>query len=143
MADTQRGSFPGKLCNDCGGIEATFKHWGDLVPEGVVGFFCMFCWNERIAVVDRGDPPKPLGVKPPGEPKEFADKAIKVTTQSGSVYELSAPGTEGERNVFCNARDIGFDRCKILSLSLGKDLWFKSFDGESLLWATSRVVLIE
>jgi len=143
MADTQRGNFSEKLCSDCGETEAVFRHTGRLVPKGTIGFFCMYCWNERMVVVDRGDPPKPLGVKPPGEPKEFADRTIKVTTQNGSVYEFSTPGKKGERNVFCGARDIGFDCCKILSLSLGKDLWLKSFDGENLLWATSRVVLIE
>lgn len=143
MADTQRGGLSGILCSDCGEAEAVFRHWGDLVPEGKVGCFCFFCWNERMAVVNRGDSPKPLGVKPPGEPKELADKAIKVTTQSGSIYELSAPSTEGERKIFCSTRNLGFDNCRILSLILGKDLWLRSSDGENLLWATTRVVLIE
>lgn len=143
MADTQRGGLSGKLCSDCGEIEAAFRHWGDLVPKGKIGFFCMYCWNERREAASRGESPKPLGVKPLKVPKEFIDKAIKVTTQSGSVYEFGTPNETGERSVFCNARKLKFNSCRIFSLAYSKDLWLQSADGKSLLWATTPVVLIE
>lgn len=144
MADTTRGSFT-EPCSDCGEIGSFIRHTGRLVPEGTVGYFCPFCWEQRTIVGDKGEPPKPLGVKPPGVPKEFTDKAVKVITQSGSVYQLGVPNEQGDRTVFCDTREIGFNICKILFLSIGRDLWLKSSDRTNpvpYFWSTTRVVLI-
>ncbi|MFA5714486.1 MAG: hypothetical protein WC998_01935 [Candidatus Paceibacterota bacterium] len=146
MADTQRGDFPNTPCSDCGELGTTFQHTGRLVPEGEKGNFCLFCWKQRMLIVDRKESPKPLGIKPPGVPKEFSDKTIKATTQTGSIYEFGTPNKKGERTVFCSTRDLGFAYCRILSLIVGEDLWLKSADGETSVphfWVTTRVVSIE
>lgn len=64
MADTMRGDFPKVICSDCGVEGCVFKHWGPLVPSGVVGSFCWDCWDDRRATVhDKNEEPKPLGYK--------------------------------------------------------------------------------
>jgi len=146
MADTVRGDFPDEICSDCGEQGCAFRHWGRLVPEGKVGHFCAFCWNERMDSSERGEPPKPLGVKPPGVPEEFLDKAVRVTTKSGSVYTISKPIKEKERLISCSSRKLEFTRGRVLCLRVGKTLWIKprdSKDPELHLWATSLVVSIE
>lgn len=142
MADTIKGIFPGKACSDCGEGEPLFLHDGRFVPEGKTGYFCIFCWDQRMSAEERGEPPKPLGVKPPGVPKEFENKAIKVFTRTGSVYMFGAPNEQGDRTVFCSTRNIGFDRCKILCLINGREMWLRSSDGKEI-WSTSRIMSIE
>jgi len=143
MADTKRGSFPDKNCSDCGEKGSAFKHWGPLLPPGVrEAYFCIFCFSERSK---RGkEPPRPLGVEPPGVPKEFLAKAIEVTTKSGSVYWLSAP-IEGEvRKISCFTKTLDFAKGRVLCLRLGRSLWIKPRDSEDPdLWATSPVVSIK
>lgn len=146
MVDTERGNFPDTPCSDCGETGTAFRHWGTLVPEGTTGNFCMFCWDQRHEAEKRGEPPKPLGVKPPGVPKEFDDRAIKVTTQSGSIYEFSKPNEKKERTVSCAAKNMGFSTCRILCLIIGESLWIKPLNGKDPglhLWTTSSVVSIE
>lgn len=144
MADTSRGSFM-EPCSDCGEIGSFIRHTGSLVPEGEVGYFCPFCWEQRLTAGDRGKLPEPLGIKPPGIPKEFANKALTVMTRTGSVYKLGVPNERGERSIFCETRNVGFDTCKVLSLSIGKDLWIRSSDISNpvpCFWSTTQVVSI-
>lgn len=142
MADTVRGHFPDVNCSDCGEKGTIIRHWGSLVPEESVGNFCYHCWNMRIKANERGEAPKPLGVKPTGVPKEFANKIIRVTTESGSVYVLGSPDDKGGRSVFCANRDMDFNNCRVLCLAVGESLWLKSFDDE-FFWVTSHVVSIQ
>jgi hypothetical protein len=40
MSHTLRSSFPDRYCADCGKLGGCYiKHWGSLVPEGVVAYF--------------------------------------------------------------------------------------------------------
>ena len=63
MADTIRGDSPKTKCSDCGEKGTVFRHWGPLVPSGVVGDFCIECWGTRQDhYLDHGIP-KPIGEK--------------------------------------------------------------------------------
>lgn len=107
-------------------------------------YFCVFCYNERSNRSDRGEPPRPLGVEPPGVPEEFLNEAIKITTKSGSVYTLSAPMKENVRLISRATKTLDFTKGRVICLRLGRSLWMKPRDGEdSELWATSPVVSIE
>lgn len=144
MPDTARGNFKDEKCSDCGEIGCAFQHWGDLVPAGEFGSFCVFCWQERIEDRDRGKTPKPLGVQPPGIPQEFLGGKIRVFTKSGSVYELVPTGIDNERVVSCDRRKLHFSVARAMRLEVGKSLWLKPRDGGvSDLWYTSPVVRIE
>jgi len=86
----------------------------------------------------------PLGVEPPGIPKEFLDKKIEVTTRSGSVYILGLSEKAEERNVSCEQRKPGFSRARVICLAVGRSLFLKPRDDESLsLLRTSAVVSIK
>lgn len=144
--DTIRGNFEGLICSDCGEKGCEFQHWGDLVPKGETGKFCAFCWNERNEAYDQGELPKPLGVKPPGLPKEFLGKPLMVTTSSGAVYMLGLGGNEQnppEVIVCCEVKALHFVRAKVMRLELGKEFWLLMYDEEGGLWRESPVVSIE
>jgi len=144
MADSERGDFKDEKCSDCGETGCTFKHWGGLVPAGQSGYFCGFCWDERIEVYGRGEKTKPLGVKPPGIPKEFLDKKIKAITESGSIYELDQTDRDDERTVSCDRRKLRFTRARVICLRVGESLFLRPRDGSNFdLWWTSPVVSIE
>ena len=62
MADSERGDFGDTACSDCGEKgEVCVKHWGPLVPEGVIGYFDQRCLNARNEDSIAGRPPRPLG----------------------------------------------------------------------------------
>ena len=64
MADTVRADFDNTPCSDCGTTkqgEVTFKHWGQLVPEGTTGHFCFICLEARRTENQAGFTPRPLG----------------------------------------------------------------------------------
>ncbi|HXK31977.1 MAG TPA: hypothetical protein VJ378_00675 [Candidatus Paceibacterota bacterium] len=144
MADTQRGGLEDVNCSDCGEKGCVFKHWGDLVPEGKIGYFCWFCWKVRDEASGRGGTPKPLGVQPPGIPEEFLDKKVKVTTESGSIYELDLTDNKQERIVSCNRRKLHFSRTRVICLTIGNSLFLRPRDGSIAdLWWTSPVISIE
>ena len=144
MADTLRGDFQDKKCSDCGEMGCCFQHWGPLVPNGKTGSFCGFCWTERINANDRGENPKPLGAQPPGIPEEFLNKKIRLTTKSGSIYELDLTEVNSERTISCDRRKLHFTRARVICLAIGKSLFLKPRDGrDSDLWWTSSVVSIE
>lgn len=146
MHDTEIGNFPDEICSDCGEKGVIFKHSGPLVPQGQTGFFCAFCWLKRQERKERGEPQLPLGVKPPGVPKEFSQKAIKVTTQSGSVYNFSTPDKEGARTVSCSQRQLPFSKCRIICLISNEDMYLRpldSSDPDVYGWDTTPVVSIE
>lgn len=136
MADTERGNFLGQKCSDCGEEGCVIKHWGPLVPEGKIGFFCPFCFFQRSKLTE----PVPLGVKPPGIPKEFLNKDIKVTTESSSVYKLGLCSNEDERIVSCKQKELHFSRARVICLVVGRSLFLKPRDCEDVgLWQTSTV----
>ncbi len=152
MADTERADFADAICSDCGVKGCDIKHWGKLVPPGVVVFLCEFCWQQRMEASGRGEAPKPLGIKPPGVPKEFWGKSIEVTTQSVSVYKLEWLGDErvwtisrkrkkeGEKPL----RELPFDKAEVLCLAVGQYLWLRYPDGDGYdLLRTTAVVSIE
>lgn len=141
IADTIRGSFPEKICSDCGKKGCMFSHWGPLVPKGESGSFCWFCWSLRQTVNRR----KPLGIKPPGEAKELQKTSLKITTENGSVYRLTEPNKENLRKIYCDNRDLDFTLCKILLLKKGESfcVWQYNAENRSDAWQTSPVIKIE
>lgn len=154
MPDTGRYNYADKPCADCGEMGATFKHWGDLLPEGLGGditravYFCTFCWNERQDARDRGEKPKPLGVKPPGVLEVFANESIEVRTSSGSIYTFSKPDEKGKRTVSgINTEEvIDFTRCKIICALPEKRLWLRPLDSKDPdlhMWVDTPVISIE
>ena len=63
MPDTSRGDYPEIPCSDCGAVgEVCFRHWGPLVPKGVVGSFDLECWRARMDDYNHGRSIRPLGV---------------------------------------------------------------------------------
>jgi hypothetical protein len=139
MADTIRGNFPDEICSDCGKKGVIFHHWGSRVPEGTTAKLCVYCWDRRAHNEFNGEKPKPLGVKPPGEPEEFKKRALLVETRSGSIYNLGVPNEAGERTVSCNLRKPWFSTCEILLLKIGENMWLRK-DNE--FWETTRVISI-
>ena len=141
MRDTIRGSFPEKICSDCGKRGCWFLHRGPLVPKGESGYFCWFCWLLR-QTFNRG---KPLGRKPPGEAKEFKNSYLKITTRNGSVYRLEKPNEEGLRRISCNTRKLDFSLCEILLLEMGESfcVWNYNIENYAKGWSTSPIVKIE
>lgn len=135
MADTILGWMPDKKCDDCGELGISYRHWGDLAPAGPEGsekpviFLCKFCWGQRYERRERGEKiPLAAGVKPPGVPEEFLNKAIRIKTESGSIYEFSVPDKEGVRTVSNVARQINYTKCKILFAALKKNMWIRVVD---------------
>ncbi len=52
------------LCSDCGNqAKVMFRHWGALVPSGVVGIFCPECWVDRQVHFAHFNVSEPLGTK--------------------------------------------------------------------------------
>ena len=141
IADTIKGSFPEKICSDCGKKGCLFIHWGPLVPSGESGTFCPLCMSFRQSVNMK----KPLGVKPPGEAEEFKNSSLKIETENGSIYRLMEPNKEGLRKIYCDNRELGFVLCKILLLKIGKSLcvWQYNIENRSNVWQTSRVTKTE
>ncbi|MCK9446910.1 hypothetical protein M0Q50_08690 [bacterium] len=139
MADTTRGDFPDIYCSDCKKRGTTFRHNGRLVPEGEIADLCFFCWQMRATNYANGKKAEPLGIKPPGEPKEFEKKAFTVKTQSGSIYKFGIPNETGERTISHNVKNLKFDNCEILLLKTGEDMWLRQ---EDKFWQTTRVVSI-
>jgi len=144
LADTRRGDFPKEKCDDCGRPGCCFQHWGSLVPNGESGNFCIFCWEER----QRRRGGTPLGIKPPGVPEQFLDKAITVTTKSGSIYKFGLPNEKGLRSISYNKAELGFERCDIICLVIGRPFFLRPHDfGENCspfhARISSPVVLIE
>lgn len=60
MADTLRADFPDQSCSDCGENKVIFKHWGELTPDGVTGYFCPKCLEQRKTEKSQGLKPKAL-----------------------------------------------------------------------------------
>lgn len=147
MVDTLRGDFPEKKCSDCGILGCDFKHWGSMVPKGKEGYFCWFCWNERVDGKTKTKTVKPLGAKPPGVSEEFLNKAITVITETGSVYKFGLPDKKGMRTVSHNEEELEFERCDILCLIVGRRIYFRPHDfrkGHPYFntWVSSPVVSI-
>jgi len=145
MPDTERADFADEICNDCGIKGCAICHWGDLVPPERIGHFCEFCWSQRVEAGKKGEPPKHLGVKPPGIPEEFSNKAIVVTTESGSVYEMSRTDDGNNvRNIYCARRTLPFSKAEVLCLAVGAGIWLRYPDGDTYeLFYTTPVVSIE
>ena len=65
MPDTLRKDFPNVRCSDCGKIGEVFlKHWGPLVPPGIVGFFDEECFKARRDDYLANRPVRPLHTMP-------------------------------------------------------------------------------
>ena len=147
MVDTVLGAFADKACSDCGEKGCVVVHNGPLVPKGKIGHFCAFCWQERNKCFEKGETQKPLGVKPPGVPKEFLNTPIKAVTKTGSIYEFGKPNKRGERTVSCITKTFEFTTCRIICLRVGRELYFKALDSpdpdDLYGWITSPVVSIE
>ncbi len=146
MVDTIQGDFADKNCSDCGEKGCIFEHWGNLVPKEKTGFFCGFCWQERNNCFERGEAPKPLGVKLPGVPEEFSDMPIRASTKNGSIYKFSKPNEKGERKVSCATKTLDFTSCKIICLRVGREIFFRALDSSDPdlhAWITSPVVSIK
>lgn len=47
MGDTVLGGFSEVHCDDCGKKGCMYKHWGPLVPPGMVLTVCLECWHNR------------------------------------------------------------------------------------------------
>ena len=146
MADTAKGHWQKENCSDCGEFDVIMKHWGPLVPEGKIGFFCLFCWNEREEDWKEGKEPKPLGAKPPIE-EIFIDKKIKVITKTGSVYQFSKPDSGKIRTVVKDNRPLPFSLCRIICLKEGKPLYFMAIpidnNKKEEPWFSTKILSIE
>jgi len=119
-------------CSDCGEKGTDYGLRGDLLPESERSEewknFCAFCYHQRREQQKKGGPPLPLGAKPPGVPKEFFKKPIRVETESGSIYEFTTPDGEGIRTVSNAKRELGFTKCKIFLATVGKPMWLRVVD---------------
>lgn len=52
------------LCSDCGNeAKVMFRHWGFLVPKGIMGTFCPGCWVDRQVHFSHFRNSEPLGIK--------------------------------------------------------------------------------
>jgi hypothetical protein len=141
------------VCSDCGEKGVDFDHKGDLLPEGSQKspddwkHFCAFCYSQRQDRQKRGEQSLPLGVKPPGVPKEFFDKAIRVKTESGSIYDFGVPNEESVRTVSNAVRKLNYTKCKVLLATVGTMMWLRVVDDpekdSSHLVATTPVKSIE
>lgn len=141
------------VCDDCGEKGVDFSHKGDLLPEGSQEspdewkHFCAFCFNQRRDRQKGDEKPLPLGVKPPGVPKEFFKKAIRVKTESGSIYNFGVPDKEGVRTVSNAVRKLDYTKCKIFLANIGTSMWLRVVDDpekdSSHLVATTPVKSIE
>ncbi len=142
-----------KTCSDCGEKGTDHGIRGGLLPVDPQRSpdewldFCDFCYQQRSERTRRGESPLPLGVKPPGVPKEFFDKAIRVKTKSGSIYELSAPDEKGVRIISNAVRKPNYTKCKVLFAIVGAAMWLRVVDdpekGSSHLVETTFVKSIE
>lgn len=120
------------ICSDCGEKGTDYGLRGNWLPksEGSEEWkhFCAFCYHQRNEHMERGEPPLLLGTKPPGVPAEFFEKAIRVKTESGSVYEFGIPNKEGIRTVSNSARKLNFTMCKIFLAAVRKQMWLRVVD---------------
>jgi len=122
------------VCSDCGETSVDFSHNGPLLPKGSQKSpdewkdFCAFCWNQRQKRRDEGKPSLPLGVRPPGVPNEFLNKAMRAKTESGSVYEFGIPDKEGVRTVSNTKRKLDYTKCKIFLANVGESMWLRIVD---------------
>ncbi len=118
-------------CSDCGERGIDISHRGDLLPKGSQEspdewkHFCAFCYSQRQDRQKRGEQPLPLGVKPPGVPKEFFDKAIRVKTESGSIYDFGVPNKKSVRTVSNAVRELNYTECKVLLANVGTIMWLR------------------
>ena len=48
------------VCSDCPKVGTHFVHWGDLVPKGKTGRFCVVCWRQRVKDGENNNPPRPF-----------------------------------------------------------------------------------
>jgi len=121
-----------RVCSDCGEKGTDYGVRGDLLPASERSEqwknFCIFCFLQRVERRRRGEPPLPLGVKPPGVPKEFFNKPIRVKTESGSIYEFSVPDAENVRTVSNAARKLNYTKCKIFLAIIGEPMWLRIVD---------------
>ena len=149
--DTKRGWMPEKTCSDCG---YTGCSWGskspNIIPEadsyGSFINFCTFCYDQRQRRAADGLDPLPLGVKLPGVPEEFSERAMTVVTEGGSKYPFGRPDKNDKRSVFSEnkTKEIGFNRCQILLLKEGEGMWFRGtgVDPDMATLRTSPVLSI-
>lgn len=145
MADTKRGDFPEKICNDCGKKGCIFIHWGELVPEGKIGNFCWICWLVRNVDFEETKIAKPLGYNWKLVPEEFANKEITVKTESGSVYIIDKPRPSGWRKVSRKDNELPFTSVVIRLLRVGKNMCLDTLSSDQAErgWITSPVVSIQ
>ena len=155
MPDTRRRAYTDQslVCSDCGEKGVDWSHKGDLLPEGSQEspdewkHFCAFCYSQRQDRQKKGEQPLPLGVKPPGVPKEFFNKAIRVKTKSGSIYNFGVPNKKSVRTVSNTVRRLNFTECKVLLATVGTTMWIRVVNDpekdSSHLVATTPVKSIE
>ena len=121
-----------QVCSDCGEKGTDYGLRGDLLPESEKSEewkpFCAFCYNQRSERLGEKEPQLPLGVKPPGVSKEFLNKAIRVKTESGSIYEFGTPDEQNVRFVSNAVRRLNYTKCKIFLATIGKSMWFRIVD---------------
>ena len=145
MADTKRGYFPEMICSDCGVKGCSFIHWGDMLPNDVLGRFCSECWTARFVDFDETGIAKPLGTVWRIVPQEFVDKAITVRTESGAIYILGEPlGKKSalvtplqkqlalHRPVIKQGESLPFDYAAIMLLRLSNSMFLSYFSQEEL-----------
>ena len=141
-----------KNCSDCGEKGTDYGVRGNLLPDEPKRSpdewieLCAFCYHRREER-SRREPPLPLGTKPPGVPKEFFNKAIRVKTESGSIYEFGAPSEDGIRTISSTTRKINYTKCKIFLAIPDKSMWLRVVDDpekdSSHLVQTTPVVSME
>ena len=123
-----------QICSDCGEKGTDYGLRGDLLPEGSQKSpdewkdFCAFCYNQRSKRLGKREPQLQLGVKPPGVPKEFFNKPIRVKTESGSIYEFSVPDGENIRTVSNTVRRLNYTKCKIFLAIIDESMWLRIVD---------------
>lgn len=93
MADTIRGEFPKQPCSDCGEVGKVYiQHWGLLVPNGSLGYFCPTCLGARAEDSKAGKEPRPLGQTTCQECDGTGNKFVVDRVVQGQNYGPESQG---------------------------------------------------
>jgi len=95
VPNTIVGAFPTLSCWDCNGKPVIYKHYGQFVPSGMTGYFCLECWKTRKEYHEKHGEPKPLK-----DITDFVDEAFGTKEQQAErLRRLDSPEPSGAEGV--------------------------------------------